>query len=509
MYRLLTAFALTAGLAFAAPRPDDPFFPDLTYADGLLTVTFDLNDPGEHIYDDMLLCSLGDALTKPEPVPDPDGRPAYEGTAVFVWEAKPSTTFTLEYQGCTDGQCLFPQTRTFSVTADGLVIEGGLPTAASATPGAAPAAPAATLDFPVAERTLTGYVEAEEFNGFLRGTRERTFADDPLAFVREHGMLAFVLLVFLGGLLLNLTPCVLPMIPINLAIIGAGAAGGSRLRGALRGGAYGFGIAVAYGLLALIPVLTGAAFGVIQSAWWFNAAIAVVFVLLALALFDVFMIDFTRFSGPGSDRKGGLAAFVAGAVSAVLAGACVAPVLIAVLLLTSAYVAEGTYWALCLPFVLGLGMALPWPIAGAGLSFLPKPGAWMVWVKKIFGVIVLLFALYYGFVAYRALFPATGSDEALAGAVEADASDPASVQKVLTEAKAAGKPVFVDFWGPACKNCELMEATTFRDADVQKTLEDCIVVKIRMDLADTERIETVRRAYNIQGLPTYLIIDGE
>ena len=49
MYRLLTAFALTAGLAFAAPRPDDPFFPDLTYADGLLTVTFDLNDPGEHL----------------------------------------------------------------------------------------------------------------------------------------------------------------------------------------------------------------------------------------------------------------------------------------------------------------------------------------------------------------------------------------------------------------------------------------------------------------------------
>jgi thiol:disulfide interchange protein len=109
------------------------------------------------------------------------------------------------------------------------------------------------------------------------------------------------------------------------------------------------------------------------------------------------------------DKQGTVAAFVAGAVSAILAGACVAPILIAVLLLTTDYVAEGAYWALCLPFVLGLGMAAPWPIAGAGLTFLPRPGAWMVWVKKIFAVIVLLFAGYYGWTAVKTVLPLTAS----------------------------------------------------------------------------------------------------
>jgi thiol:disulfide interchange protein len=53
---------------------------------------------------------------------------------------------------------------------------------------------------------------------------------------------------------------------------------------------------------------------------------------------------------------------------------------------------------LALPFVLGLGMALPWPFAGAGLSFLPKPGAWMVKVKYGFGMIIFGFAAWYGYV---------------------------------------------------------------------------------------------------------------
>lgn len=509
MHKLLATLVLTATFASAAAKPDDPFFPNVSFADGKVTAFFDLTGPGEHLYDDMFSCSLGVPLEKPEAETDADGRLTYGGMACFVWEARPGTTFTLDYQGCDATQCLFPQTRTFSITPDGTVIEGRLsPPLRPAQPEAGNVASEA-LPFPAAERTAAGYIEAEDFIAFLRGTREATFADDPLSFVRAHGMLAFVLLVFLGGLLLNLTPCVLPMIPINLAIIGAGAVGGSRLRGALRGGAYGLGIAVAYGVLAVIPVLTGAAFGVIQSAWWFNAAIAIVFVLLALALFDVFMIDFTRFSGPGSERKGALAAFVAGALSAVLAGACVAPVLIAVLLLTSAYVAEGLYWALCLPFVLGLGMALPWPIAGAGLSLLPKPGAWMMWVKKIFGIVVLLFALYYAVVAYKALFPAVPTgQETLNAALEADASDSTAVRKVIAQAGTERRPILIDFWGPACKNCELMEATTFRDAGVQEALKDFTIIKIRMDLTDN-RIEAVRQAYGVQGLPTYAVVDAE
>ena len=89
-----------------------------------------------------------------------------------------------------------------------------------------------------------------------------------------------------------------------------------------------------------------------------------------------------------------------GAVSALLAGACVAPVVIQVVLFSSSLYVNGTHLALALPFFLGVGMALPWPIVGAGLSRLPKPGPWMVRVKHGFGVLILGTAMYYGYLAY-------------------------------------------------------------------------------------------------------------
>ena len=89
-----------------------------------------------------------------------------------------------------------------------------------------------------------------------------------------------------------------------------------------------------------------------------------------------------------------------GAVAALLAGACVAPVVIQVVLFSSNLYATGTTIALALPFCLGIGMAIPWPIAGAGLAALPKPGAWMVRVKQAFGVFILATAVYYGYEAY-------------------------------------------------------------------------------------------------------------
>ena len=496
-----------AGLTFAAPTPEDPFRPDVTYADGTVTATFLLLQDGQHIYDAMLTCSLGTPATKPQTSGRDDmGGDYYANLAEFTWAAAPGQTFTLGYQGCDASMCHMPQELTFSITADGKVVEGALP-----APVATAQAPAVVESVPEsdAERSKAGFIPPEEFVVFLRGEqpaeREVTFLDDPQAWVAANGVWLLILVVFVGGLLLNLTPCVLPMIPINLAIIGAGAAGGSRLRGALRGGAYGLGIALTYGILVFIPILTGMAFGAIQSAWWFNAAIAVVFILLALALFDVFMIDFTRFAGPGSGKKGTIAAFVAGAISAVLAGACVAPVLLAVLLLTADGLATGAKWMACLPFVLGLGMAAPWPIAGAGLSFLPRPGAWMTWVKKIFGIVVLLFAAYYGWVAYRSFAPAEASaDEA--GVINLDGADLPAIEATIATARAQGKPVFIDFWGTACKACDEMERDTFPDPTVQAELERFAFLKVRMDLSASGILPTKER-FKIIGLPTYVVIE--
>ncbi len=517
---LCTAAFCVAGFTFAAPTPEDPFRPDVTYADGTVTATFLLLQPGQHIYDAMLTCSLGAPATKPQISGKDDmGGDYYANLAEFTWAAAPGQTFTLGYQGCDASMCHMPQELTLSITADGKVVEGTLPAPVAAAqesavasvpePVAAPSESVSVEPQSNVERSKAGFIPPEEFVAFLRGEQpeetEVSFLDDPQAWVAANGVWLLILVVFVGGLLLNLTPCVLPMIPINLAIIGAGAAGGSRLRGALRGGAYGLGIALAYGILALIPALTGTAFGAIQSAWWFNAAIAIVFILLALALFDVFMIDFTRFAGPGSGKKGTIAAFVAGAVSAVLAGACVAPVLLAVLLLTADGVATGAWWMLCLPFVLGLGMAAPWPIAGAGLSFLPKPGAWMTWVKKIFGVVVLLFAAYYGWVAYRFFAPAEAPANE-AGIVNLDGADLPAIEAAVAEARAQGKPVFIDFWGTACKACDEMERDTFPDPAVQAELKRFAFLKVRMDLSDSA-IRPTQERFGIKGLPTYVVIE--
>lgn len=519
---LLSALLSFSAMAFSLFA--DPFRPSATFADGVVSVTFTMNDPSQHIYDDMMMCSLGAPLSKPAANKDADGRDIYEGLATFTWAATANSSFTLDYQGCDAAQCYMPQTITFFIQADGSVktddeaeaaptsstpsldiaqITSNLPAIADVAEAVetlveevkAPAVPT--------ERAVSGFIPAEEFLAFLRGettsdeaTGSVSFFEDPRAWVAVHGFWFLIGLVFIFGIALNLTPCVLPMMPINLAIIGAGAAGGSRAKGALRGGAYGLGIALSYGILALIPVLTGAAFGTLQAAWWFNAAIAIVFILLALALLDVFMIDFTRFSNGGNSKQGTLAAFIAGAVSAVLAGACVAPILIAVLLLTTDYVAQGAYWALCLPFVLGLGMAAPWPIAGAGLSFLPRPGAWMMWVKKIFAVIVLLFAVHYGWTAIKTFLPHEGLDGANLPEIEA----------AIAEARAENKPVMLDFWGPACKACDEMEASTLQDPEVVAELERFEVIKVRMDLSN-RAIRATQERFNIQGLPTFLLIE--
>ena len=81
---------------------------------------------------------------------------------------------------------------------------------------------------------------------------------------------------------------------INLAIIGAGAQAGSRGRGLLLGATYGAAMAVVYGVLGVFVILTAGTFGTINSSPWFNLAIAVLFVVLALAMFDVIVIDFSR-----------------------------------------------------------------------------------------------------------------------------------------------------------------------------------------------------------------------
>jgi cytochrome c biogenesis protein CcdA len=353
-----------------------------------------------------------------------------------------------------------------------------------------------------------GYMNTAQFLEFINdaesGTKRQGLFDD-------RGPLAILAIVFLGGLALNLTPCVLPMIPINLAIIGAGAQAGKRRRGFLLGATYGAAMAVAYGALGLIVILTAGTFGTINASPWFNLGIAALFVVLGLAMFDVVNVDFSRLSSRISfaeeSRGTFYLAFGMGAVAALLAGACVAPVVIQVVVFASNLYASGSPVALALPFFLGLGMAVPWPIAGAGIASLPKPGAWMVRVKQAMGVFILATAAYYGYVAYgifanRWVDPAT-----VAASVEEKLKDGwhSSLAAGLQEAERENKLVLIDFWATWCKNCVVMDKTTLADPAVVSALANYVRIKHQAEDLDAYPTSALMERVGGYGLPTYVI----
>jgi thioredoxin:protein disulfide reductase len=442
----------------------------------------------------------------------------------------------LRYQACNDTTCFAPTTAGFEwplhVVSAGTAVTvarqdvfsriafgrgEGAPTVVAAAPSPAAGssgnrdgdAIARLSGFTQAGETAGGYMGSAEFLHWLHnaenGVKERGLFEG-------RGPLAILLLVFVGGLALNLTPCVLPMIPINLAIIGAGSQAGSRGRGFLLGGAYGAAMAVVYGVLGVIVILTAGTFGTINASPWFNLGIFLLFVALSLAMFDVITIDFSRFSSglrvAESSRGTFVVAFVMGAVAALLAGACVAPVVIQVVLFSSNLYAKGNAAALALPFLLGVGMAIPWPIAGAGLAALPKPGAWMVRVKQVFGVIILATALYYGYEAYGLFANRFVDATEVASSVDekVKAGWHGSLAEGLEAAAREGKPVLIDMWATWCKNCLTMDKTTLADRDVEAALSGYVRVKFRAEDPEQEPARSVMHRFDAVGLPAYVIL---
>jgi cytochrome c biogenesis protein CcdA/DsbC/DsbD-like thiol-disulfide interchange protein/thiol-disulfide isomerase/thioredoxin len=389
-------------------------------------------------------------------------------------------------------------------------------TAAGSTPPGVPSGtgdPAAGVDRLTTRfttlGTAAGYLDRADFLTFIHNAENGIVEK---GWFEGRGPLAILFIVIVGGLALNLTPCVLPMIPINLAIIGAGAQAGSRRRGFLLGATYGGAMAVVYGVLGLVVILTAGTFGTINSSPWFNLAIAVVFVLLALAMFDVIEIDFSRFSSrfQVADAKRGsfLLAFTLGALAALLAGACVAPVVIQVVLFASDLYSSGTKLALMLPFLLGLGMALPWPVAGAGIAALPKPGPWMVRVKQAFGVFILITAAYYGYLSYELLSNRWVDAAEVEGSVAAKLKEGwySSLDQGLAAAERERKPVLIDFWATWCKNCLTMDKTTLADPEVGAALAGYVKIKFQAESPDEPPAVDVMRRFDAIGLPTYVIL---
>ena len=442
--------------------------------------------PGGSVYSESIIFNITDANGN-KLVPDiaPEKLEAY-GEGKWIWRFKGEAPFDgeVEYQGCGknsegDEICYPPAKIKFH----------------SYRMGAKKSDVDKTANIPQFKvvKSTSGYMDKDKFLAFLgKETSGATIATSILS------MEVMFIIALLGGIALNLTPCILPMIPINLAIIGA--SGSGYKKGFLRGLCYGSGMAFAYGILGVTVILSGAPFGSLNSSYLFNFIIAGVFIFLAVAMAGFVNFDLSRFrrfdvSKLGKTRE--VTAFLMGGVSALLAGACVAPVVVSVLLFATSSYNAGYTPALFLPFVLGIGMALPWPFAGAGLAVLPRPnGKVMNIVKTTFAVIILATGIYYIYTGWQ-LLPGKSSTEA----------EFIKLEKALTESRKSGKAVLIDFWAPWCKNCIAMENNVLNIPEVKNQTAQYIFVKFNAQDIRDKRVQKLLEYCKVPGLPGYVVAE--
>lgn len=225
-------------------------------------------------------------------------------------------------------------------------------------------------------------------------------AQSGLADALQQQPLLALLTLFGAGVVTSLTPCIYPMIPITAGILGAaGGSGVPRSRVLLLTFTYVLGLALLYAFLGMLAGLTGSLFGTVASSWWARLAIGNLLLLFGLAMLDVFPLSAPQRVVAWAGRLGGgsyPAVFLLGATSGIVAAPCGAPAFAVVLTWVAA---TGNGWlGFVYLFVFSLGMTALLVAVGlfsGTLAALPRAGAWMVWIKKGAGIVMLAMAEYY------------------------------------------------------------------------------------------------------------------
>lgn len=363
------------------PPPEEVFFPDVFVVDGNTVEVGIRIIPGYYVYQHKIkVKSLSDnamagQLDMPEGIEHED---EFFGKTVVYYDevvsrlsiarATPdamSLDLEFEYQGCADeGLCYLPQT---------VVLTAELPAAETVT-------------------DLSTVRPPEE---------EMVSEQNRLAQLIIDGNIWQVVATFFGlGLLLAFTPCVLPMIPILTSIIAGEGEDTSPARGFTLALSYVLGMALIYTGAGVAAAAAGAQLQAMFNQPWVLIVFSGFFVLLAMAMFGGYDLQMpssiqSKLAGISGNQKGGttVGAFIMGALSALIVTACVAPALIATLIVmaqTGDLVRGGA--AL---FAMSLGMGAPLLAVGAAQGhLLPKAGNWMVAVKSVFGFMLLGLAIW-------------------------------------------------------------------------------------------------------------------
>lgn len=378
----------------------------------------------------------------------------------------------------------------------------------------------------------------------------------------ESNLLLAFALVFFAGILTSFTPCIFPMLPITISILGYHANKGNRLHNIFRAVSYVLGIAVTYSLLGVIAALTGQLFGSALTNKYLLGGLCGLFVLMALGMWDVFEVQVpafirNRFATSKSHGLGG--AFVMGLVAGIVASPCVGPVLVSILSFVSTTRNVVLGFSLLFTFALGLGMIFI--VIGAfshALRLLPKSGAWMNLIKFFLGAGMWVAALYYaqflvshrwwialvaasfvalsiwkGAFAFKkknhlqqsfllALFVFASSVLVLSffkPEYLTPAFSPISQgqknsaiewtmysEQALKDAVAEGKPVLLDFYADWCGACHELEEKTYTHSDFIEISKQFKLIKFDAT-NDTAENKAVLQKYGVQGLPTVMFIN--
>ncbi|MCC7194389.1 MAG: sulfite exporter TauE/SafE family protein [Gemmatimonadaceae bacterium] len=209
-------------------------------------------------------------------------------------------------------------------------------------------------------------------------------------------------LLFLGGVLTSLNPCIYPMIPITAAIVGGSTAGAPVARGRVfvLSLAYAVGLALVYSVLGLVAGLSGTIFGAVSSNPWIYFTMAQVLLVAGLAMLGVIPVRVPGWlaARAATAGKGGrlAGAFAMGAMSGLVAAPCGAPVFAAVLTWVTTTRSAVLGFAYLFSFSLGMCTLLILVGLSGGLTAsLPRAGAWMLWVKRFFAALMFVAAEYY------------------------------------------------------------------------------------------------------------------